>query len=606
LRIEPVNAVQVNLTGIFLRDLVDLTFDIRRDRSSDISILTPSVLSTVGLRRATETRMIEIKNLTGLEFQVIPSLSGISMNSDLVVGGACCILRPPFDANVADLSVCLQFVETNDWGVGKRDPVYDLPVSFESSDSSTRLYLLRPLHSFHAAGRGFAEVLRLYEGRTSPETAFSDTNYISATYYASEPVVEWCMHNQRLKSNISDVFSLSKGKDLLSSRAWSLEDDYYDGDMNYENGEYKLVDECENVNRSLSTAQASRSNWAKPYLKNDSPEWTDMTCTLNMARERVMLPDSNWIWLNDWTVDMKGKLGETTDSDGWEYHSDFETFTRKRRSYERGDSCRRRCWTRTRIVVPPRLDDTNRLMKFVWESSKDETGNYRISVRSHLRIRNKTTDSVALFVSSPTWEKDIFVSYADPNAWVNIPVALASAVYLRLAKIVDNREHPMLDESTASNRILIVPANHAGCSYVRTTMRMPDVSGTRLHFLLEIKSDRGIVDISIEPVLRVVNLLPCQLECHLGEVMRPKDTRIQDPRHALGHGSRKIARVETLKIASGKEIASTAVSPWAKPHISLRVSMQVLLRKRRPLFLTNVYVSSFVRFRDTNGPLSIE
>ena len=35
--------------------------------------------------------------------------------------------------------------------------------------------------------------------------------------YLFEPVVEWCMQNQRLRVNVSDVYSLHKGEDLLSS-----------------------------------------------------------------------------------------------------------------------------------------------------------------------------------------------------------------------------------------------------------------------------------------------------------------------------------------------------------------------------------------------------
>jgi hypothetical protein len=35
-----------------------------------------------------------------------------------------------------------------------------------------------------------------------------------------------------------------------------------------------------------------------------------------MARESDV-PGNNWIWVNDWTVDLSGSLGESTDSDGW-------------------------------------------------------------------------------------------------------------------------------------------------------------------------------------------------------------------------------------------------------------------------------------------------
>eukprot|EP00957_Ditylum_brightwellii_P013994 1055711-Ditylum_brightwellii.AAC.1 len=71
-----------------------------------------------------------------------------------------------------------------------------------------------------------------------------------------------------------------------------------------------------------------------------------------------MLPDNNWIWVNDWTIDLSGKYGLSADADGWEYKADFETFKRKRRFYNRGDFCRWRQWTKTCMVKPPMLDDS--------------------------------------------------------------------------------------------------------------------------------------------------------------------------------------------------------------------------------------------------------
>ena len=107
-------------------------------------------------------------------------------------------------------------------------------------------------------------------------------------------------------------------------------------------------------------------------------------------------------------------------------------------------------------------------------------------------------------------------------------------------------------------------------SHIRTSLELEDVSGTTLHFLVELCSENGIVDIIIEPVFRLINLLPCQLECQVGQVLKTARTSCDDssPRRV---GSKNITKTETLKVLSGKEGTCLAVNPWRKPHISLRV-----------------------------------
>jgi len=435
------------------------------------------------------------------------------------------------------------------------------------------------------------------KGRSSPETiqtVQSDNTrneFVSEfAYYTAEPVIEWCFQLQRLRNSTTDVFSLQKGRDLLSSSIWSPEDEVNDSiiDFTHYLGKDAPVDQEESeaahddiilrvsspeMDRKTSTARAPhKSNWLRPYLKNDSPEWTDMTCILRMARERVMLPDSNWIWVNDWTADLSGKFGESTDADGWEYEADFETFTRQRRFYQRGDSCRRRRWTRTRMVKPPKLDDPLRQMKIVWETSRDETGNYSIKVRSPLTIHNCTSLALTFFVYSPSWESDMKVGTSEPGEAMHVPVALASAVYIRLARKLGTRETSSIDDFAKSDRVMILPTSPKSTSFVRTTMPLEDVSNTTLHFLVHVTSDKGIVDITVEPIMRVINLLPCQLECQLGEVLRGASDkrRIEDTRPVIGRPGKRVGQAETLHIASGQE-GKCFLDPLAKPHISLRV-----------------------------------
>jgi hypothetical protein len=572
-----------------------MKFDILRDRSAsdkgENDILAPSVLSTVGLRRATEAPSVHVRNLTGFDVQLISSSSEFEQGFGLVVDGATTTLdalaRTPGRVAFADVpghvspdgvSLALTVAPSAVDEIGERDPVFDLPIT-SSTTNSARIHLLRPVVLAEPAQSGEPGV---DSGRESPDTVLTEGTRSEFAYYHAEPVVEWCMHNQRLKSSTADVFSLQKGGDILSSSVWSPEDEV--NDDTYELSEYqgRVVpgDSERESGAALSPERKPKlpvphpqhkNNWSRPYLKNDSPEWTDMTCTLRMARERVMLPDNNWIWVNDWTVDLSGSLGESTDSDGWEYQADFETFSKKRRYYERGDACRRRRWTRTRMVKPPRLDDPNRLLKFVWETSKEDNGNISVVVRSHVKIRNETGGELTFFVLSPSWREHKRVGTAKPGETVNVPVALASAAYLQLAKTVGVHKPASIQDCVSSESIMILPTSHTSETVVRASMNLQDVSGTTLHFLVEIVSNKGIVDIVVKPILRVVNLLPCQLQCQLGEVVFPGDARVPERRAVVGRHKKTIVNAETLQIASGNTGNSSALNPWFKPHISLRV-----------------------------------
>lgn len=130
-----------------------------------------------------------------------------------------------------------------------------------------------------------------------------------------EPVVESVMQNQRLCFGVIDVFSLDRGKDLLSSTIWSPE-------FNSANDE------------------PANQLWQKPYLDGDSPEFSDWTCKHSETKESINLPGADWVWANEWEVEIYDGLGITTDADGWEYSEDFDTFNSERRFYKRGDVCK--------------------------------------------------------------------------------------------------------------------------------------------------------------------------------------------------------------------------------------------------------------------------
>ena len=600
------NQIQLNLTGIFLRDFSELDIEsLKKPRTKEISYaLTPSALSTVGLRRATESHLVEVHNLTGLDIEIdvekparsIIKRAGVrsdSFDSGLIKDKCYATFDSLFHSvdqrkNLETSKLCLKIPPSSASIIGERDPIMDLPVT-SAAGESTAIHILQPdsllrNYSSHERDSKNSEIQE-----EEDQSMTSNSISPSRAYYHAEPVVEWCMQNQRLRSSTIDMYSLTKGRDLLSSSFWSPEEDYnvesialsqstqgleatFDGVLDENEKEFNKLFVSGSPIRGKSDFKPLKSNWLRPYLKNDSPEWTDMTCILRMARERVMLPDDNWIWVNDWSVDVSGEFEESSDADGYEYSADFETFTRTRRFYTRGDSCRRRRWTRTRMVKPPPLNDPRRSLKVVWKTILDETGNYKIDVKSHVTIHNSTSIPLFFFLYSPSWDEEKLAGSAEPNEELCVPVLLASAVYLRLAKQRSKRSSSNLHDFDSSDRNLMLPTSYNSDNLTHTSIKLNGVSDTHLHFLLKVKSKKGIVDIWIQPVLKVVNLLPCQLECQLGEVLRPSERRQVDNRSVISRGKKfRIANVETMKVASGKEGKCVALNPGSKPHISLRV-----------------------------------
>ena len=598
------NQIQLNLTGIFLRDFFDLDFgSFQKRRTKEESYaLTPTNLKLVGLRRATESRSVEVHNFTGIDIEIDAKDSNtlLKRNTMKCDSGALVLIRDkcsvtfdsPFEnavrsQNLETSKLCLNIPKDScifTSGNADLSMVRNLPVTPIAGESSATIHVLRPNSLCHNSSRNESDSETQVE-QENDENSCLTSNSISPkyVYHNAEPVVEWCMQNQRLRASTADLYSLDKGSDLLSSSFWSPEEDYSVESIDLAQSAYNIEASCgaELDKNKLALSSTSRvqqgfkplkSNWLGPYLKNDSPEWTDMTCILRTARERVMLPDNNWIWVNEWTADVSGDFEESSDADGYEYSADFETFTRMRRFYERGDTCRRRRWTRTRIVKPPSLGHPRIPLKFVWKTSVDQMGDFKIDVKSHITIQNGTSTRLFFFVYSPSWNEEKLIGSADQNKEVHVPILLASAVYFRVAKKRSNSSSSCLQDFHASDRILMLPLSYNSNTLSRTSIELHDVSETHLHFLINVHNKKGIVEIHVDPVMKVVNLLPCQLECHLGEVLRPSENRQVDNRSVISRGKKlRIANVETMQIGSGKEGKCVALNPGSKPHISLRV-----------------------------------
>lgn len=371
--------------------------------------------------------------------------------------------------------------------------------------------------------------------------------------YELEPVVEFVMENQRLRSSVVDVYSIDKGRDLLSSSNWSPEFNSQD-DRHY----------------------SIKHLWQKPYLEEgDAPEFSDQTGRLECTKESINLP-TNWIWANDWEVEINDEMGVVNDADGWEYEADFETFTSTRRFYKRGDACRRRRWIRHRMITPPKLDDPFEVFKLVWELRKeDDTGNISIKARSHLSIQNTCSIALAFFGYCEPWNTDQFIAIAAPGATIHVPFRLASATHLKLAvpkektTCMNDTSILRLDECFVSNRMMILSCGLGSNRILRTFILCEDPNRDRnglrslrnLHFMLRLtRSTEGSCDICVGPALTVVNLLPCQMQCQVAESISRRS----------GLKGRKVVQAEEFSIAVGKDAKCLSLDCRLKPHLSIR------------------------------------
>jgi len=540
--------ISSNLTSSLLATLAEMNFDVFdnshrlqsvEDQSKYLPYSNPG--STKKYKDAKES-LPSLVNESGLDILICPmdmvpvSDQGVlEFNMDdsaslLLENGGVVPLSSQFRKEKSSKSILSRFAvaiaiaPTSERLIGKRNAIFHLPIHFDGD--------------VHISKH------RLECSEKCPEYEYEQKCTL-------EPVVEWCMQNQRLGSAYLDTYFGKKGLDHLSSVIWSPGDHFQQG----EDEQY----------------------WVQPYLDGDPQEWTDMTCLFPISRERAILPNWNWVWANDWTVDLAGDYGETIDADGWEYAETFEAFGRTRRFYKINDACRRRKWTRTRLIIPPKPYDPLCPLLLVWKCSIDSNGNQLVKIRSKLTIRNLTASNLSFFVSSVSWEDEKYVGTAVSGGYCIIPAQLSSATYLRLAKTRDihvSSGKVSMHDYFCSERNMILPTSHISCSTLRTSINLtrnrqsskePDQSPT-LHFLLQIKHTTGLTEVLIEPALKIINLLPCQLQYRLYEKLTVSKDKTVD-RQIFD----EVNMTEESLVSIGQEKCSLAVDPRLKPFVSFRV-----------------------------------
>ena len=171
---------------------------------------------------------------------------------------------------------------------------------------------------------------------------------------------------------------------------------------------------------------------------------------------------------------MSGRLGIDVDTDGWEYQKDFNAFSVNRRVYKRGDTVRRRRWTRTRMMMPPKFNDPCRCLSLVWESKVEESGVHVLCCRSHLQLHNETNMDLSIFMFNFSWLEEAHAGDIRSGQTMSVPIQYADGSHLSLAKkrkkVIALEKTKSLASYMFSERLMIIPTSYKSSLILRCSI----------------------------------------------------------------------------------------------------------------------------------------
>ena len=132
--------------------------------------------------------------------------------------------------------------------------------------------------------------------------------------------------------------------------------------------------------------------WSTPWIElNDPCTWTDILGITERNPSSVHLPSDRWDWVEgDWKVDLSGIIGDEIDEKGWEYATNFPSFTvsKKRRTKKSMDVVRRRRWIRSRMPKSSASDELLKPLTVIWDVKALQDGSRLVIIRSGLQVKN--------------------------------------------------------------------------------------------------------------------------------------------------------------------------------------------------------------------------
>ena len=240
---------------------------------------------------------------------------------------------------------------------------------------------------------------------------------------------------------------------------------------------------------------------------------------------------------------MDGMIGEELDRDGFEYATNFSSFSisRKRRKSNALDCVRRRKWVRTRVPIAGTVDERFRPLIVFWDVNVLQSGTRRVDVRSGLQIRNLMPFGVTIVLGGSAISEREF-GPIDENGTFNVPLQLASASWVKIrpadfpyewCQNVSCSLQPF-DYATIRD----VHCTGVGCGAVPGEVVEEEEISPICMRVLSNQSSKSLC-VTVAPVIVMTNMLPCDLQ-----YIWNSSNRKRDEGKMVSGSSNKLANVD--------------------------------------------------------------
>jgi hypothetical protein len=293
--------------------------------------------------------------------------------------------------------------------------------------------------------------------------------------------------------------------------------------------------------------------WRTPFCPTDRPRWSDEQGKRERKREEIVLPGPEWEWQDDWHVDMGlGEIGREIDEEGWTYGVEFPGFTlnRIKRTYREMDGVRRRRWIRTRVPLPPAIDDPTRPLSVVWRVALLPDGRTELSLETAVQLVNETDVAFEVLAIVDPARPPYPVDPIPAQGSVCMPLLLAYASKVCIRPLVpkigerqDTSDLPwsspfLVDRGAGSVEEVVFCPPDSSASQSTPTCVVVDAAIT----------DAGVKSIFLRPAFVFENLLPCHAWVSISPHENCDHTRLLAPGDTAGVLSVTPHVTQTVKI----------------------------------------------------------
>ena len=285
---------------------------------------------------------------------------------------------------------------------------------------------------------------------------------------------------------------------------------------------------------------ALHQRWRPPFFFGDPFEWTDASGTVHREIRSIQLHSDKWEWAGPWTVDMEAVVGDEVDKDGWEYATNFSSFSiaSRRRSSRALDCVRRRRWLRSRVPTAGSIDQRFRPLTVFWDVQVLQNGTRRVDIRSGLKIQNLMPFPVMISLHGPAWVGTLEFGPFIENEIFNVPLLHACATSVRVQPACQSYDWSeavacnlrMNDFSSSKDIRCLAKGTDADALGVRNALAhgsgqgsqegqgKGQGQGSRSNSCLRVlcRQTSKSCEILLVPLISIANRLPCDLKflCH--------------------------------------------------------------------------------------------